>query len=196
MDTLSLIGITHAASLDLADGLITIGRNPTNDFRVPDPTVSSFHCELVVSGQTVLVRDLSSTNGTFIENQPVQEAFLKPWQILRLGQAELRLEVTESADATVRIPTAEAPTPASQLLDGRAACQNHPGVEAVLRCVKCGATYCADCVKPIGLKGGERRLFCPACSQPCRPLVEKPPPKKRGLIGRLTQTIRIRLGQQ
>ena len=46
MAKLTLEGITHAGSVELVDGLISIGRNPTNDFRVSDPTVSSFHCEI------------------------------------------------------------------------------------------------------------------------------------------------------
>ena len=54
--------------------------------------MSSFHCEIVVSEGSVLVRDLGSTNGTYIDGQPIVEAWLKPDQILRLGSAELRLE--------------------------------------------------------------------------------------------------------
>src|SRR5882762_9219722 len=92
MNKFVLTGLTHPGSFELEPGFNTLGRNPTNDFRIHDTTASSFHCELVVSEDSVLVRDLGSTNGTFIEGQPIQEAPLKSGQILRLGSAELRLD--------------------------------------------------------------------------------------------------------
>jgi len=196
MEKLTLKGITHPASLELTEGMVSLGRNPTNDFRIPDPTVSSFHCEMIVSGETVLVRDLSSTNGTFIDGEPIQESFLQPWQTLRLGQAELRLELQSDAIPEVRIPTPEKIAPPNELLDGRPACHHHPGVEAALRCTSCGRLFCSSCVKPIGLRGAQKRLFCPVCSKPCVPRLEAAEPReKQSWIGRLTQTIRIRLGQ-
>jgi pSer/pThr/pTyr-binding forkhead associated (FHA) protein len=45
-----------------------------------------------------LIRDLNSTNGTFINGERVSEKILKPGQILRLGQIEMRLE-TETTPA-------------------------------------------------------------------------------------------------
>ena len=196
MDKLTLKGVTHPGTLDLSEGMVSLGRNPTNDFRVSDPTVSSFHCELIVSGETVLVRDLNSTNGTFIDGDPVQEGFLRPWQTLRLGQAELRLEVTQTEEVVIAIPEIERALPETHLLDGRLACINHPGVEAVLKCAACARVYCSECVRPIGLKGGQKRLFCPSCSQPCVPLAsETVTRKKKSFLGRLTETIRIRFGQ-
>jgi len=194
MEKFALKGITHGESFDLGEGLISIGRNPTNDFRVHDPTVSSFHCELIVSGKTVLVRDPNSTTSTHINDEPVQEAFIQPWQTLRLGQAELRLEVEETQEVSIRIPEVDRTEPATHLLDGRLACRNHPGVAAVVKCTACEESFCADCVTPIGIKGGQKRLFCPSCSKPCLPIAtsaEKP--EKRSFLGRLTQTIRIRM---
>ena len=45
-----------------------------------------------------MVKDLNSTNGTFVNGQQVTgESVLKPGQILRLGQIEMRLESPESA---------------------------------------------------------------------------------------------------
>ncbi|HEY3852924.1 MAG TPA: FHA domain-containing protein [Verrucomicrobiae bacterium] len=71
----------------------TIGRVDDNTFPIPDGSVSSHHCEILLRGAQVIVHDLNSTNGTFINgNQITGEAPLKPGQILRLGQIELRLE--------------------------------------------------------------------------------------------------------
>ena len=70
----------------------TVGRVEDNTFQIPDPSVSSHHCEILLKGTDVVIRDLNSTNGTFINGQQITEASLKPSQILRLGQVEVRLE--------------------------------------------------------------------------------------------------------
>ena len=70
----------------------TVGRVEDNTFQIPDPSVSSHHCEILLRGVEVIIRDLDSTNGTFINGQQITEATLKPSQILRLGQIEVRLE--------------------------------------------------------------------------------------------------------
>lgn len=70
----------------------TIGRVEDNTFPIADPSVSSHHCEVLLRGTDVVVRDLGSTNGTFIEGDKITESVLKPGQVLRLGQIQLRLE--------------------------------------------------------------------------------------------------------
>jgi pSer/pThr/pTyr-binding forkhead associated (FHA) protein len=70
----------------------TVGRVEDNAVQIPEPSVSSHHCEILLRGKDVVVRDLNSTNGTFINNEKVTESVLKPGQVLRLGQIEMRLE--------------------------------------------------------------------------------------------------------
>jgi pSer/pThr/pTyr-binding forkhead associated (FHA) protein len=70
----------------------TVGRVSDNAFEIPEASVSSHHAELVLRGADILVRDLSSTNGTFINGDRVTEGILKSGQILRLGTIEMRLE--------------------------------------------------------------------------------------------------------
>jgi len=77
----------------------TVGRVEDNTFQIPDPSVSSHHCEILLRGSEVVIRDLDSTNGTFINGQQITEATLKPSQILRLGQVEVRLEADQSGSA-------------------------------------------------------------------------------------------------
>lgn len=77
----------------------TVGRVSDNAFEIPEASVSSHHAELVLRGPDVLVRDLNSTNGTFINGDRVTEATLKSGQILRLGTIEMRLESGEAPAA-------------------------------------------------------------------------------------------------
>jgi pSer/pThr/pTyr-binding forkhead associated (FHA) protein len=84
-----LTGKAHELTVDKT----TIGRVDDNTFAVPEGSVSSHHCEILLRGGDVIVRDLNSTNGTFIMGHQVSgEAPLKAGQILRLGQIEMRLE--------------------------------------------------------------------------------------------------------
>lgn len=77
----------------------TIGRVEDNTFPIADPSVSSHHCEVHLRGSEILIRDLNSTNGSFINETKITEQVLKPGQTLRLGQVELKLEA-EGAPAT------------------------------------------------------------------------------------------------
>ncbi|HKW29555.1 MAG TPA: FHA domain-containing protein [Verrucomicrobiae bacterium] len=70
----------------------TIGRVEDNTFQIAEPSVSSHHCEVLLRGNEVVIKDLNSTNGTFINEDKITESVLKPGQTLRLGQIELRLE--------------------------------------------------------------------------------------------------------
>jgi pSer/pThr/pTyr-binding forkhead associated (FHA) protein len=75
----------------------TIGRVEDNTFQIADPSVSSHHCEVHLRGSDIFIRDLNSTNGSFINGNKIEESVLKPGQTLRLGQVELKLEVEGAA---------------------------------------------------------------------------------------------------
>jgi pSer/pThr/pTyr-binding forkhead associated (FHA) protein len=78
---------------DLTVDKTTIGRVDDNTFPIPEGSVSSHHCEVLLRGGEIIIHDLNSTNGTFVNGHQVTgEAALKPGQILRLGQVEIRLE--------------------------------------------------------------------------------------------------------
>src|SRR5450432_1418977 len=78
----------------------TIGRVEDNTFQIADASVSSHHCEVHLRGSDVFIRDLNSTNGSYINNDKITEQVLKPGQTLRLGQVELKLEA-EGASASI-----------------------------------------------------------------------------------------------
>ena len=88
-----MTGRTHELKVDKT----TIGRVEDNTFQIAEPSVSSHHCEILLKGSDVMVHDLNSTNGTFINGEKVSESILKPGQILRLGQIEMRLETDAPA---------------------------------------------------------------------------------------------------
>lgn len=85
---------------DLKAEKTTVGRVEDNAFQIAEPSVSSHHCEVLLRGNDVVVRDLNSTNGTFINGEKISEGPIKPGQILRLGQIEMRLETDTPAPAS------------------------------------------------------------------------------------------------
>src|SRR5438876_5270603 len=118
-------GDAHLEAIDLKPGSNRLGRGRNNDFEVDHPTVSTAHCEILCQQGEVLVRDCGSTNGTFINGQPIKESNLAPGQTLHLGDVEM---VLETAPATVAIPHIDfrEPPPPPPLPDGSMACLNHP----------------------------------------------------------------------
>lgn len=195
MTPLFLNGVTKPWSYELKGGLNSVGRNPTNDFRVSDPSVSSFHCELEVTPESVTVRDLGSTNGTYIDGQRIQESVLSPGQILKLGSADVRLEEQAIRIVIPSAPVEQAEPRRAALEHGSLACINHPEVAATLKCSHCQQLFCGDCVRVLRRTGGKTMIFCPACSGSCESLgvvAQGPKRKKKNLLGRLTQTIRLR----
>jgi pSer/pThr/pTyr-binding forkhead associated (FHA) protein len=87
-------------SYELKTERTTIGRLDDNAFQIPEPSISSHHCELLLRGSDIVVKDLNSTNGSFISGEKITESVLKPGQILRLGQVEMRLESGASTSTT------------------------------------------------------------------------------------------------
>lgn len=79
-------------SHELSAERTTVGRIDDNAFQIEEQSVSSHHCEILLRGTDVVVKDLNSTNGTFINGEKISEKALKPGEVLRLGQVELRLE--------------------------------------------------------------------------------------------------------
>jgi hypothetical protein len=54
---------------EMNKGIITLGRDITNDIVINDPEVSRHHCRLTQGGGGFTIEDLGSTNGTFINGQ-------------------------------------------------------------------------------------------------------------------------------
>src|ERR1700704_3996363 len=95
MAKLVVISKGHAGlSHELGHQWVTIGRAPANVFQIPESSVSGQHCEVLFRGSELVVRDMRSTNGTFIKGTLITEGILRIGEVLHLGEVELRLEAT------------------------------------------------------------------------------------------------------
>jgi pSer/pThr/pTyr-binding forkhead associated (FHA) protein len=84
-----------------------------NSFQIAEPSVSSRHCEILLQGGDIVIKDLNSTNGTFINGEKISEGVLKPGQTLRLGNVELKLDVPGAPSTPASPPPAPAAPGAS-----------------------------------------------------------------------------------
>ena len=117
-------GREDAWEILLHDGINSLGRGEHNHFQINEPSVSTSHCQIMVNGSDVTVKDLDSTNGTFLEQARVTEAQLRPGQRLRLGGVEIRLEA-ETPENTAPTP-ASAPVPAAGGFAGSCSATTRP----------------------------------------------------------------------
>ena len=83
----------------------TVGRAPRADFRVDAALVSRLHCRLTASEEGVEVVDLSSTNGTFVNDKRVKKATLASGDRLRVGRVELKVGKKDANAKDAKIAT-------------------------------------------------------------------------------------------
>ncbi len=84
---------THVIPLDST--LMTIGRGLNNDIILEDTRVSRNHAQLRYRSRRFWLTDLGSTNGTFVNGEPVTERALRDGDVVSLGGLELTFRQTD-----------------------------------------------------------------------------------------------------
>ncbi|MFW2390314.1 MAG: sigma 54-interacting transcriptional regulator [Polyangiales bacterium] len=90
---LSLLG-GHGASARayrVGEEPLSIGVAPDNGIALSDRAVSRYHCRIEPSPRGVFIRDLGSTNGTWVDGVRVRRHEIRPGAVLRVGRTELRV---------------------------------------------------------------------------------------------------------
>lgn len=89
-----LAGASLGMERPLTQPLLTIGRlGGGADFEIDDPQVSRLHCALEVKGDAVFLRDLRSTNGTYVSEKRILSARLEHASEFRAGTSILRVSI-------------------------------------------------------------------------------------------------------
>lgn len=82
---------------------VTIGRTAPADVVLPHRSISREHCIVGLANDELLVTDLSSTNGTYIDDERVHRATILPvGSVVRLGQISLKHAVCTRGEAALR----------------------------------------------------------------------------------------------
>jgi pSer/pThr/pTyr-binding forkhead associated (FHA) protein len=66
----------------------TLGRAQNADFIIEAPLVSRLHCRVDAADEVLLVTDLASTNGTFVNGERIGERELRDGDRLRIGRVD------------------------------------------------------------------------------------------------------------
>lgn len=74
-------------------GVVVIGRREDAKLRIPTPDVSRQHCELKIEGESLVVRDLGSSNGTLVNGQKITVHKLAPGDLLTVGPAQFIVQL-------------------------------------------------------------------------------------------------------
>jgi len=88
-------GTSEAREVVLKKGVNSVGRAAVNDVTIDDGSVSGSHCQLIVSDDTVRIRDVGSTNGTRVNGAPVTEIDLQPGHSIQLGSVQLMFQADD-----------------------------------------------------------------------------------------------------
>ncbi len=77
--------------IPLKSSQITIGRESTCDVVLADSSSSGMHAEITISDKGYLLRDLGSSNGTFVNGKQISEAYIYSGDTITLGSSKLIL---------------------------------------------------------------------------------------------------------
>ena len=104
-----------AAPIAVQQPVLLVGRHPEADVRLTGTPVSRRHCCLAVVNDRVLVRDLGSRHGVFVNGVRVEEGQLNPGDEVAIAHLIYRFEVIRPVSPVATAPTPSPPAPAALL---------------------------------------------------------------------------------
>src|SRR5438128_2680539 len=86
-----IVGRDSGRIFELTEGqLFLIGRDLGTNTRLKDPQVAMIHCQVMVDKARCFITDRSSSGGTFVNGNRITESDLKPGDVVRVGDTQLR----------------------------------------------------------------------------------------------------------
>lgn len=181
----------------LNPGTNHVGRAERNEVCLDEDSISSCHCTIVVGDERVTIIDLNSTNGTFVNEAPVQSERLKPGDAVRLGDLECvflgdaravpvaTIARVAARSSPIKVVAASSPPeppriapPLPPPISGSGVpesgwCRIHPRSPAHYYCQKCQKAFCDLCVSVRNV-GGTQSHRCRVCASECVTLLKRP----------------------
>ncbi len=84
-------GPDRGSQITVARSRLTIGRSAVNDLVLSDTSVSGTHAEIVIGDAGVLLHDLDSTNGTFVQGIRIKSAWIEAGAAVKVGKTDIEL---------------------------------------------------------------------------------------------------------
>jgi hypothetical protein len=182
-----------AWEIQLRPGLTSLGRGSHNDICLPDPSVSTSHCQIIIDDGRAIIKDLGSSNGTCLDGTPIRESILLTGQNIRLGSLEIAFYVDTAPPSAefqppLRSPTAtlSAQPPLEPVIYTEPKyCKIHLQTSAKYFCPQCCGLFCEICVSS-GLVNGQPQKTCRKCNRVCLPVrIQIQATPQKGLYSRV-----------
>jgi pSer/pThr/pTyr-binding forkhead associated (FHA) protein len=95
--TLIKLGLDEPEIISFFQSEIIIGRDPTSDLHIDDNTISAQHALLSFHHAQWWIKDLESTNGTFLNNERIfDDQVTITGDVLKLGQFSYEIRIQEN----------------------------------------------------------------------------------------------------
>ncbi|MBL9015116.1 MAG: FHA domain-containing protein, partial [Myxococcales bacterium] len=139
-----------------------IGRAPTAHFQITDPFFSRHHLMLEVNPPNVLLQDLQSTNGSFVNDvRAAAPVALRHGDTVGGGKTRIQLAIEEPAPVAPQPPPRAAPgAPPGKLDLSRVLGAADPNEKVPIRCLRCGARAANEVPRA---RAENMAYFCDAC---------------------------------
>ncbi len=80
---------------------VILGREPGSDLCIDHHSISRQHCQFSLNGdEALVVKDLGSTNGIYVDDNRVDHQILMPHQVLQVGALQLQIEFSTEDEVT------------------------------------------------------------------------------------------------
>ena len=119
----------------LEENEITIGRGTSGQIRLKDPKISRAHARITLQGGQLIIEDLKSAHGVFINGQKIEKIEIKDGDQIQLGDTHLILEIEQDSMGTVMVSADE-----EALAQEQCRYCSSPITEGQAYCSMCGAT--------------------------------------------------------
>ena len=87
----------------VASDVIRIGKANINDLVLSEDTVSRVHCEIIRDPRGYLLRDLQSTNGTFLNKARIATSYLKDGDMITIEKYALTVKIKTENDINIAL---------------------------------------------------------------------------------------------
>lgn len=91
-------------STKITKNIFTVGKNKTNDVNLFDEYVSDYHFKIEFRDSKFFLKDLGSTNGTFLNQHKVLEAYLPDQAVIEAGKAKFTFQVKQKSQEIETAP--------------------------------------------------------------------------------------------
>lgn len=98
------LGAGNCVDMEIPPRPFTIGRSSEADLQIVDERISRIHCGVRAEGDAYIIKDLGSTNGTWVNDRRIQEVRLRFGDTIRVGHTVIAFESQPRQQATSKLP--------------------------------------------------------------------------------------------